>query len=168
MGRVPTLVLDSGVAIPESAAIVEYLEDVFPTPSLRPERPENLARARLFLRLPDIYFENAPRILMSMRDPAARVQETVASSMAALHRGLSYIDHFVDPAPWAVGGKPSIADSALVPVLNVVSRVAKVYALDDVFDKYPKVKAYWSATQGDPVHARVIAEMLAAAPRNAP
>ena len=34
MGQIPTLVLDSGVAIPESATILEYLEDVFPTPSL--------------------------------------------------------------------------------------------------------------------------------------
>lgn len=165
MGRVPTLVLDSGMAIAESAAILEYLEDVFPTPSLRPKNPEDLARARLFLRLPDIYFENAPRILMGMRDPATRIPEAVAASMAALHRGLSYIDHFVDVAPWAVGGKPSIADSALVPVLNVVNRVAAVYAIPELLANYSKLHAYWVATKEDPVHAKVIAEMLAAAPR---
>jgi glutathione S-transferase len=31
MGQILTLVLDSGIAIPESATILEYLEDVFPT-----------------------------------------------------------------------------------------------------------------------------------------
>ena len=35
----------------EDQEVLEYLEDVFPTPSLRPADPEHLARARLFLRL---------------------------------------------------------------------------------------------------------------------
>ena len=52
MGQVPTLVMDSGFTIPESATILEYLEDVFPSPSLLPSNAEDLARVRLFLRLP--------------------------------------------------------------------------------------------------------------------
>lgn len=164
MGRVPTLVLDSGQAVPESAAIIEYLEDAFPTPSLRPSRAEDLARARLFLRLPDIYFENAPRILMSMRNPADRDEEVISMSMAALHRGLSYINYYVDPAPWAVGGQASIADSALIPIINVVSRLSKVYDMSDLISRYPRLNSYWEQAQTEPIHARVIAEQLAAVP----
>ena len=165
MGRVPTLVLDSGAAIPESAAILEYLEDMFPTPSLRPEKPEDLARARLFLRLPDIYFENAPRILMGMRDPASRKKDIVDTSMTALHRGLSYMDHYVDAATYAVGGEASIADCALVPVLNVVARVGLVYGRPDLIDGYKNLGAYWRAAQVEQINARVIAEQRAAIPK---
>jgi len=164
MGQVPTLLLDDGKAIPESATIVEYLEDAFPTPSLRPADPADLARARLFFRLPDIYAENAPRILLGMRDPARRDPAVVEKSMAALHRALSYIDHFIDPGPWAVGDAPSIADSALVPVLNAVGLVGMVYGQPNLIDGYKRLSAYWAVAKTDPVHARVIGEQLAAIP----
>ena len=165
IGQVPTLMLDNGSAIPESAAILEYLEDVFPTPSLRPADPEHLARARLFLRLPDIYFQNAPRILLGMRDPASRQPEIVAEAFGHLNRALSYIDHYLDGGAWAVGAQPSIADSALIPVLNAVSLVGMVYQQPDLLTKYPKIGAYWDAARHEPVHARVIGEQLAAVPK---
>ena len=165
MGQIPTLLLDSGFAIPESAAILEYLEDVFPTPSLRPADPEHLARARLFLRLPDIHFQNAPRILLGMRDPASRQPAVVEEAFGHLNRALSYIDHYLDGGAWAVGGQPSIADSALIPVLNAVTLVGMVYQQPDLLTKYPKIAAYWDAARPEPVHARVIGEQLAAVPK---
>lgn len=45
---VPTLVHD-GRAVIESNVILEYLEDAFPAPSLRPADPHDLARARLWM-----------------------------------------------------------------------------------------------------------------------
>lgn len=66
MGQVPTLEFDDGFALPESATILEYLEDAFPEPSLRPADKRDLARARLFLRLPDLYFQGAPRVILGM------------------------------------------------------------------------------------------------------
>ncbi len=164
MGQIPLLVTDSGTTIPESATIIEYLEDVFPTPSLRPAEPEDLARARLFLRLPDIYFENAPRTLLQMRDPTKRDPALVEKAMASLNRGLGFIDHFIDPAPWAVGGAPSIADSAVVPVMNAVSLVGMVYAQPDLISQYPRLGAYWSIAREEGINARVIGEQLAAIP----
>jgi glutathione S-transferase len=164
MGQIPTLRLDSGFAIPESATIIEYLEDVFPTPSLRPGSREDLARARLFLRLPDIYFQNAPRTLLGMRDPASRRPEVVEAALGHLERGLGYIDHYLDGGGWAVGGKPSIADSALIPVLNVVALVAMVYQQPDLIAKHARIAAYWEVARTEPIHARVIGEQLAAIP----
>lgn len=165
MGQVPTLVLDSGSAIPESSAILEYLEDAFPTPSLRPANPEHLSRARLFLRLPDIYFQNAPRTLLGMRNPASRKQDVVEEAFRHLERGLSYIDHYLDGGTWAVGGEASIADSALVPVLNAVTLVGTVYQKPDLLTKFSKIASYWAAARVEPIHARVIGEQLAAVPK---
>ena len=166
MGQVPTLQLDSGFAIPESAAILEYLEDVFPTPSLRPADPEHLARARLFLRLPDLYFQNAPRTLLGMRDPASRKPEVVEEAFGHLNRALSYIDHYLDGGPWAVGGQASIADSAIIPVLNAVTLVGMVYQQPDLLTKFPKIASYWKEALEEPVNARVIGEQLAAVPKS--
>ena len=165
IGQVPTLQLDSGFAISESAAILEYLEDAFPEPSLRPADIAQLARARLFMRLPDLYFQNAPRTLLGMRDPASRKPEVVEEAFSHLNRALGYIDHYLDGGPWAVGGQASIADSALIPVLNAVTLVGMVYQQPDLLTKHPKIATYWEAAREEPVHARVIGEQLAAVPK---
>ena len=167
MGQIPVLELADGTVIPESSAILEYLEDAFPTPSLRPAGIADLARARLFMRIPDIQFQNAPRILLGMRNPADRDALAIDAAMTNLERGLLFIDHYLDAdaGPWAVGGHASIADCALVPVLNAVSLVAAIFQRPDLMASLPKLNAYWSAAQSEEVNARVIAEQLAAIPR---
>lgn len=167
MGRIPALALDNGTVIPESAAILEYLEDVFPTPSLRPMDPALLARARLFLRIPDLYFQNAPRLLIGMRNPADRKEDVVKAAMDNLNLGLSYMEHFIDGAAWAVGGQASIADCAVVPVLNIVSYVAEIYDQPALLSKHPKLATFWEAARHEPINAKVIAEQDAARPKPA-
>jgi len=49
---IPTLVHD-GTPIIESTVIMEYLDDVFPTPSLRPADPRVRARMRVWTKKPD-------------------------------------------------------------------------------------------------------------------
>ena len=51
-GVVPTLIHD-GMAICESQVILEYLEDVFPSPPLRPADPYERARMRVWCKLVD-------------------------------------------------------------------------------------------------------------------
>lgn len=161
MGQVPTLELDSGVALAESSVILEYLEDAHPTPALRPTDPELAARMRLLLKLPDSYFVGAPRILLGMRNPADRKAERVDPAMANLHDGLSYTERYIGAGPWAVGDAPTLADCALVPVLNMCRVVSMVYARPDLISRYPNLGAYWAAAQEDEINARVIEEQMA-------
>lgn len=51
-GVVPVLVHD-GTVIIESTVIMEYLEDVFPEPALRPAAPAERARMRVWAKVPD-------------------------------------------------------------------------------------------------------------------
>src|SRR5437879_304923 len=53
-GVVPTLVHDGNV-IRESIVILEYLEDAFPSPPLRPADPYDRARMRLWTKQVDEY-----------------------------------------------------------------------------------------------------------------
>src|SRR6476659_7980360 len=50
-GRVPCLVLDDGTPLPESAVIIDYLDEKFPDPPLRPGGPEGRARIALIRRI---------------------------------------------------------------------------------------------------------------------
>ncbi|OVZ54777.1 glutathione S-transferase [Pigmentiphaga sp. NML080357] len=60
-GLVPTLVHD-GRAIADSSVIMEYLEDVFPSPALRPSDPFELARMRVWTHYIDEVPTAATRI----------------------------------------------------------------------------------------------------------
>jgi glutathione S-transferase len=51
-GLVPALVHDEAVVI-ESTVILEYIEDVFPEPALRPSAPALRAQTRIWQKLPD-------------------------------------------------------------------------------------------------------------------
>ena len=77
-GVVPTLIHD-GKAIRESQVIVEYLDDAFPAPSLRPADPYQRAQMRIWTKLIDEHLHVdsrtigqcvAMRHLMLTADPA--------------------------------------------------------------------------------------------------
>src|SRR5258708_40309774 len=45
-GKIPVLELDGGAFLPESAAIMEYLEEIYPAPPMLGETPEQRAQTR--------------------------------------------------------------------------------------------------------------------------
>ena len=57
IGRIPLLEID-GDAIPESAVIAEYLEEIYPEPSLLGATPRENAHIRTLARIGDIYLMN--------------------------------------------------------------------------------------------------------------
>ena len=73
-GVVPTLI-HGGRVVRESQVILEYLEDVFPEPSLRPSDPHERAQMRLWTRLSDEGMHLQSRTL------------AICSYMAELNRG---------------------------------------------------------------------------------
>jgi glutathione S-transferase len=116
-GRVP--VLEHGdFAISESNAIVEYLEDVFPSPALLPARPQPRARARQLLAwirsdLMPIRDERATHTMFYARATAP----LSAAARLAVERLCYVADRLVTP------GRPlfdafSIADADLALMLH--------------------------------------------------
>ena len=57
LSRIPSLEID-GVAIPESAVIAEYLEEIYPAPSLLGSTPRENAHIRTLARIGDVYLMN--------------------------------------------------------------------------------------------------------------
>lgn len=54
MGQTPAIRLDDGTILAESIAIVEYLDEAFPAPSLLGESSEQRARSRMWVRRIDL------------------------------------------------------------------------------------------------------------------
>ena len=161
IGRVPTLVLDDGHALPESEVICEYLEDAFPEPSMRPVDAWGRARARLLARLCDIYLVMAMVPLFSASALSRKRWDMarIDAALAQIEAALGYIEPWIGEDGYAVGRKLSHADGAIAPQLVLAYEWApKLFDRPSPLGKHPRLAAYWTAIQGDPIVARVLKE----------
>jgi glutathione S-transferase len=161
LGRVPTLELDDGRTLPESEVICEYLEDAYPTPTLRPADPWERALVRLISRLCDFYLVMAMVPLFNASAMPRRKWEVVRidHALAEVKKSLDYLEHYIGTGGYAVGKSLTQADGALAPQLMLAFEWApKLFDRPSPQDDLPKLAAYWKAIQSDPIAGRVIRE----------
>jgi glutathione S-transferase len=161
IGRVPTLVLDDGRALPESEVICEYLEDAFPEPRMTPTDPWARAQVRLISRLCDFYLVMAmvPLFNASGRSRRTWDAERIAAALAEVETALGFIEHHIGDEGYAVGSTLTPADGALTPQLVLAYEWAPtLFDKPSPLGKHPKLARYWAAIQSDPIAARLIAE----------
>lgn len=161
MGKLPTLVTDSW-SFGESEVINEYLEGVYPEPSLRPASAEGLVRARLLQRIVDLYLGPPLTRLFSQMDPSTRDAKVVEEALAELDKALGHIASYLDEGSYAVGDKLSHADCTLVPTLFFINALLPALGRPDPFVAASKVGAYFKAVRSDAAVAKVLGELQAA------
>lgn len=118
MRQVPLLELGEGRTLTQSMAILEYLEEVHPTPPLLPEDPFLRAKARQIAEI----FNSGVQPLQNLStlqaiqalggDSKAWVQEWMERGLAAVELELSR-----HAGTFCVGDQPTFADVCLVPQL---------------------------------------------------
>ncbi|MCI0431751.1 MAG: glutathione S-transferase family protein, partial [Rhodospirillales bacterium] len=86
LGEVPVIRHEDHF-IADSTAILEYLDDVYPTPSLRPKEPAKRAMARFWMEYADQRFARAIDRCIS-----AETAEEQAASAVELHELLAFIE----------------------------------------------------------------------------
>jgi glutathione S-transferase len=161
MGRIPTLILDDGRALPESEVICEYLEEVYPTPALRPVDAWQRAQVRLLTRISDIYLVMA---MVPLFDLIAVPRTNwnlavVQTAMDKISEALGFLDFYIGADGYAVGRSLSIADGALAPMLILADEWApSAFGATSALPRWPRLAAYWQAVQADPIVRRVATE----------
>jgi glutathione S-transferase len=161
IGRVPTLVLDDGRALPESEVICEYLEDAYPEPCLRPADPFERARMRLLSRICDFYVVMAMVPLFSFAGQSRKRWEPAAVDAASrkVAEALAYLEAYIGEEGYAVGRTLTQADGAIAPQLVLATEwIPGLFGTPDPLEALPRLAAYWRAIQTDPLAARLIAE----------
>lgn len=145
IGKIPVLVADSGSVIPESVAILNYLEDRFPTPSLRPADPEQRARMNVAICIMDTYvmasvIRTFPHLDATTRDP-----RIVADEVGRWRAGLAALGHFMAlPMPEADAGV-TLADCVLAPSLHLSERIAEKLGIgEDLLSPHRKLAEYYA------------------------
>ncbi len=158
IGKIPVLKLDDGSYLPESNVILEYLEDKFPEPPLRPSTPEARARMRLLMQIGDLYVFAAVGKLFRQMNPEKRDAAIVEQGFADLAKALAILEHNLGDQGFAVDGAYSLADCSVVPVLFFVAVMEKSFERQGVFGN-GKLARYWAEIRHDDTTARVIAEL---------
>jgi glutathione S-transferase len=159
IGKIPVLVLDDGTAIPESETIVEYLEDAFPDPALRPHGPEAAARVRLISRVAELYVMSPLSGLFGQVDPTRRDPAVVEAGVARLSSGLSHLERFMGEGGYASGEKFTTADGALTPTAFFINAILSRLDRLDLLADHPRFNAYLRTAKADPVLAKVLGEL---------
>lgn len=163
IAKIPVLVTEQGTVIPESEAIIDYLEDRFPTPSLRPADPEQRARVNIAVRVMDSYVM-APIIrLFPHLNPASRDERVVEQEFKRWTDGLTVLAHFLQsPLPEADAGV-SLADCVLPPSLHLSTRIAAMLGMeDDPMNPHEVLVTYYARMKSHPVVGPVLADLTTA------
>ncbi len=162
IGRVPVLDID-GDTIPESGVIAEYLEEIYPEPSLLGTTPRETAHIRMLARLADIYIINNVFMLsrqtgaLGRRTPTLARNDTVSEGLVVeLVRNLKALDKLIGKDGYACRGRITLADCALVPGLFFVENVMPAVGIDAPIPATPNVAAYWAAIQKNEHAAKVL------------
>lgn len=161
MHKVPLLV-HGDVVVPESETICEYLEDIGAGTPLRPEDAVERARMRLLSRIGDLYIMEPMGELFGHINPQGRDQALVDREMAELLKAIGWLEHYLDGSPFAVGGRLSLADCALVPMLFFFDQIGPMFGHASPLKNYPSAEAYYKGIQAHPAAAKVVAELDAA------
>jgi maleylpyruvate isomerase len=141
-GFVPALGLDDGAVLIQSVAIIEYLDEIYPTPRLLPAEPLARARVRALTQVitSDIHPLNNLRVLRYLEDKLSLDREArdlwyrhwVAAGFDALER---WLVRDAAAGRFCHGDAPTLADICLVPqVFN-----ARRFSVD--MNPYPRILA---------------------------
>jgi glutathione S-transferase len=103
-GRVPVIEEDGGDPLPESAVIMEFLEERYPEPALMPADPADRAAARLLI------FRDK-----DLTDPYYDLRRGEDGAREQLDAALGRFDALLEQQPYLSGAEYGLADIALVP-----------------------------------------------------
>lgn len=145
-GTIPALEVD-GVLIAESEAIIEYLEEVYPSPSLLPGTPLQRAHARFLARFHDLHLEPRVRALFPLVKDGSRTREQVQQARSAVQDRIDLLARLASPSPFLAGDGCSVADCGMVVSCELACRLLGPEVLGAPLDLPPSV-AHWLGHMG--------------------
>lgn len=146
--KIPVLVVGDRV-IPESEVICEYIEEMHPEPPLLPADPDGRAQCRLISRIADQYVMNPMMPLFKNLSRKNRNMEVVQPALDAIDRGLSSLNAFICPGPYALGDTLSLCDFATAPILRYVQQYLPYFGIAEPLAPYDRVAKYVGEVRKD-------------------
>ncbi len=158
IGRIPVLDID-GDMMPESEVIAEYLEEIYPEPSMLGATPRETAHIRTIARIGDVYLMNNMFMLSAQSRAKTRNEGIVELLGGQVVRNIKALDKLIGTDGFACSGRVTMADCALVPALFMVENVLPSTGLENPIPKRANVAAYWAAIQQNEHAAKTLVEL---------
>jgi glutathione S-transferase len=151
LGGLPILQLDDGSYLTESLAIIEYLEELHPTPSMLGSTAIERARVRETERIAEQAVLNSCGTIFQNTSPffAGRVKQSADAAETARGRlatALGVLDKKIGSKTFLCGDKPTIADCTLFAAMELAS--FGQIAID--FPKLPNVSRWYETFKQRP------------------
>ncbi len=123
LGGLPVLELDDGSCLTESLAIMEYLEELHPTPPMLGSTPLDRARVREAERICEIGVLSSVGTIFQNTHPlfAQRVKqspEAAENARGRLNNALKVLDDRLAAHQFVAGASPTIGDCTLLAALE--------------------------------------------------
>lgn len=135
-GKVPLLKVGDDVLF-ESAAIVEYLDEVY-EPRLHPENPVTRARHRAWMEFGSAVLGDIWTLETTSEEPV------FAKAVAGLKEKLARVEAELGNGPYFAGEAFTIVDAVFAPAFRYFDLLDQIADLG-VFDDLPKVRAWRDA-----------------------
>jgi glutathione S-transferase len=156
MASIPVLVDQAaGITLPESTAIVEYLDGLGDAPQLIPADPATALQARLWDRVIDGHVMTPMQKIVgdNLRPEGRGDPEGIVEARVKLDQAYDLLDEHLTSGGWAAGPTFSLADCAAAPAL-FYARV--VHRWDE--QRLATLTRYFTRLTARPPVARVIDE----------
>jgi glutathione S-transferase len=165
-GKVPILKLGNRT-MADSAAICEYLEEVYPTPALLPKGAESRYEVRrLVAWFDDKFYKEVTSMLVGER-VFRKIMGTgypdsgnVKSGSKAIRYHLDYMTHLLDQRRWLAGNEMSLADFAAAAQLSCLD-----YISDVDWNRSEIVKDWYAKIKSRPAFRTLLADQVSGFPQ---
>lgn len=164
MGKVP-FIESNGGTICESQVIIEYLEDIHPTPPLYPENPHQAAKCRELIQFIELHLELVARRLYGEVFFGRKVADDVKAEVKQrLEKGVAAFAGLVKFAPYIAGNKFTYADCAAFVHLPMVAHASKTIYGKVALESVGGVAPYLKRVGARPHAQKVMSDREAALP----
>lgn len=163
LGKIPVLELEDGSHLADSWVIMEYLENVSPGVSLRPDNALAQAHMQSLVRYADTCLGPAgvfPLFALVGSGPGV---EGAEQSVSALDTELARLDRLLGQLPHFSEREIHLGDIALVPPMDYALLLAPMFGMEQALSAYPLVSEWWDWVRRDTAVATGSDEMLTAA-----
>lgn len=164
-GEVPVLVESGGTAISGSAAITEFLDEVYPNPALMGGQAMARAEARRLVHWFDVKFnsevtnhlvgQKLTKRYLGQRPGGAAVR----AGHANIHHHLDYIGYLTERRRWLAGDEFSLADIAAAAHISVVD-----YLGDVPWREHAEAKDWYARIKSRPSFQSILEDRIPGTP----
>lgn len=151
-GTVPAFEHD-GVKLYETSAIIRYVDQVFPGPSLTPDDPADRAHMNQAMSIIDYHGYRsiilqvvAPRLFEPLLPPGIDKEATVTAGRPLAELCLDELERMKGGSPFLAGDRLSLADLYVLPVVHYLTLTPD----KPLLERRPGLWSWWEAMNERP------------------